>query len=130
MYMFIVQIFCEFCELCNVLPWYWNTLFYSLVSSEENSLFTQLVATIASHNNLAFLVQLVPTLLGRQRYYGMRSLPDTSPHDQQWESNPRPFDLESNTLCTWPHAVLYESNYTINHKNDFESTKIMQIYTH
>ena len=26
----------------------------------------------------------------------MRSLPDTSMHDQQWESNPRPFDLESN----------------------------------
>ena len=29
--------------------------------------------------------------LGGQRQYGMRSLPDTSTHDQQWESNPRPF---------------------------------------
>ena len=33
-----------------------------------------------------------PLLLGAQRQYGMRSLPDTSTHDQQWESNPRPSD--------------------------------------
>ena len=35
-----------------------------------------------------------PSLLGEQRQYGMRSLPNTSTHDQQWESNPRPSDLE------------------------------------
>ena len=34
----------------------------------------------------------------------MKSLPDTSTHDQQWESKPRPFDLESKALTTWPHA--------------------------
>ena len=34
----------------------------------------------------------------------MRSLPNTSTHDQQWESNPRPFDIESNALSTMPHA--------------------------
>ena len=45
-----------------------------------------------------------PSLLGGQRQYGMRSLPNTSTHDQQWESNPRPSDLESNTLSTGPHA--------------------------
>ena len=36
----------------------------------------------------------------------MRSLPDTSTHDQQWESNPGPFDLYSNTLSTRPHAFM------------------------
>ena len=46
-----------------------------------------------------------------QRQYGMRSLPNASTHDQQWESNPRP-DLESNALSTWPHALdfLEDSN--------------------
>ena len=36
----------------------------------------------------------------------MRSLPDTATHDQQWESNPRPSDPESNTLSTGPHAPI------------------------
>ena len=40
-----------------------------------------------------------PSLLGRQRQYGM-SLPDTSTHDQQWESNPRPFDLDLDLLIS------------------------------
>ena len=34
-----------------------------------------------------------PSLLGRQRQYGMRSLPNTSTQGQQWESNPRYFEL-------------------------------------
>ena len=41
-----------------------------------------------------------PSLLGRQRQYGLGMLPDTSIYDQQWESNPRPFDLESDALGT------------------------------
>ena len=32
------------------------------------------------------------------------SLPDTSTHGQRLESNPRPSDVESNTLSTGPHA--------------------------
>ena len=45
-----------------------------------------------------------PLRLGGHRQYGMRSLPDTSAHDQQWETNPRPSDLKSNarSTCTWP----------------------------
>ena len=39
-----------------------------------------------------------------QGQYGMKRLPDTSTHDQQWESNARPSDLESNTLSTRPPA--------------------------
>ena len=39
-----------------------------------------------------------PLLLGGQRHHGMRSLPDTFTHDQQWESNPRPSDLKCNAL--------------------------------
>ena len=35
----------------------------------------------------------------------MRSLPDTSTHDQQWESNPGPSDVESNTLSAESHAL-------------------------
>ena len=34
----------------------------------------------------------------------LRSLPDTYTHDQQWESNPRPFNLESNVISTPLHA--------------------------
>ena len=36
--------------------------------------------------------------------YPLRSLPDTSTHDQHWESNPKPSDLESNAPSTWPHT--------------------------
>ena len=39
-----------------------------------------------------------PLLLGGQRQHKMRSFPDTSTHDQQRESNPRPLDLQSNTI--------------------------------
>ena len=43
----------------------------------------------------------------------MRSLPDSFRHDQQWESNPRPFDLESNALSTGPYAP---TNQHTNHQ--------------
>ena len=46
-----------------------------------------------------------PVRLGEQRQYGIGSLPDISTHGQQWESNPRPFDLESNALSTGLHAL-------------------------
>ena len=39
-----------------------------------------------------------PLGLGGLRQCRIRSLPDTSTHDQYWESNPRLSDLESNTL--------------------------------
>ena len=45
-----------------------------------------------------------PLRLGGPRQCGIQSLPDTSTHGQQWESNPRPSDLESNTLSTRPYA--------------------------
>ena len=31
-------------------------------------------------------------------------------HGQHWESKPRPSDLESNALSTWPHAPLLSPN--------------------
>ena len=34
----------------------------------------------------------------------MRSLCNTSTHDQQWELNSRPSDLEKNALSTQPYA--------------------------
>ena len=45
-----------------------------------------------------------PSLLCKQRQCEVRSLPSTSTHDKRCESNPRPFDLESNALSTRPHV--------------------------
>ena len=39
-------------------------------------------------------------MLSGQRQYGMRSLPQTSTHDQQWKSNTRLSDLEFKALFT------------------------------
>ena len=36
----------------------------------------------------------VPFMAGQTGQGGMGLLPSTSTHDQHWESNPRPFDLE------------------------------------
>ena len=47
-----------------------------------------------------------PLRLGGPRQCGIRSLPNTSTHGQHWESNPRPSDLESNALSTWPHVPM------------------------
>ena len=38
------------------------------------------------------------SLLARQKQYGMRSLPDTSTHGKQWESNPRACCLNKDSL--------------------------------
>ena len=45
-----------------------------------------------------------PLRLGGPRQCGIWSFPNTSTHGQHWESNPRPFYLESNALSTWPRA--------------------------
>ena len=67
-------------------------VFYSLISSGEDSLFVHFAAATANHYNFGFLHSTrYPSLLGRQRKYGMRSLPNTSTHDQQWEWNPQTF---------------------------------------
>ena len=85
----------EFSRLHNLHPMYWNSLLYGLISSGENSAhFLQLMPFTI----LQFLFDQVR--LGGERQYGKRSLPDTSAHDQQWESNQRPSDFESNTLST------------------------------
>ena len=46
---------------CYLQPWFWNTLFYGLISSGENSAFTDCGAAIANHSNLAFSFYQVPT---------------------------------------------------------------------
>ena len=48
----------------NLHPWYWNTLFYSLISSGENSAFAYFAAAIANHYNLAFSFHQVPITAG------------------------------------------------------------------
>ena len=48
-----------------------------------------------------------PLWLGGPRLCGIRRLSDTSTRGQQWESNSRPSDLESNALSTWPHAPTF-----------------------
>ena len=40
----------------------------------------------------------------------MRRLPNTCTHEQQWESNPRPVDLDSNALSAMPHAPLFSTS--------------------
>ena len=45
-----------------------------------------------------------PLRLDGLRQSGIQNLPDTFTHGQHWESNPRPFDLESNALSTEPDA--------------------------
>ena len=42
--------------------------------------------------------------LDRLRQCGVGSLLDTLTHVQHLELNPRPFDLESNAMSTWPHS--------------------------
>ena len=42
--------------------------------------------------------------VGGPRQCGIQSLFNTSTHGQQWESNPRPSDLEFNALSIRPHA--------------------------
>ena len=100
-YMLIVWYPSKFNRLHNSHPWYWNSPLYGLISSGENSAhFLQLLPFIIFH----FLSTRYPSLLGGQMQYEMRSLPYTSTHDKQLESNPRNSDLESNTLSTGPHT--------------------------
>ena len=68
-----------------------------------------------------------PLRLGGPRQCGIRSLPDTSTHGQCWESNPRPSDLESNALSTWPHDLFNSEKrpWGIEWKSNFCSFRIV-----
>ena len=85
--MFIVWYPSEFSRLHNLYPWYWNSLLYSLISSGENSAFAHFAAAIVDHYNLDFSFTRYPSLLGGQRLYDMRGLPDNSTHSRQRDSN-------------------------------------------
>ena len=74
--------------------------------------FSTFSTTNASHNFPIFHSTRYPLLLGGLRQYGMRILPDTSTHDQEWESNPTPSDLKSNALSTWPRAPITTTGVT------------------
>ena len=50
------------------------------------------------------LCTMYPLRMGGPKQSGIRSLPDTSTHGQQWELSPRPSDLESNALTTGPRV--------------------------
>ena len=54
-----------------------------------------------------FLSTRCQLLLSKQRQNGVRSLPNTSTHDQQWELSPRTFDLQFNALSIRSHALSY-----------------------
>ena len=43
----------------------------------------------------------------------MRSLPDTSTHNQQWELSPRPFDRESNQSASCSHIVTQAASFSV-----------------
>ena len=64
MYMFIVQISPQDQQTVQFTPWYWNTLFYSLISSGENSASAHFAAAVANHYNLAFSFHQVPINAG------------------------------------------------------------------
>ena len=55
---------CEFTADCNIRPWYWSSVLYSLISSGENSAFDHFAAAIANHYNLALSFRQVPITAG------------------------------------------------------------------
>ena len=58
----------------------------------------------------------VPITVGWKETVLNVNLLDASIHDQQLESNPRHFDLQSNALAPWPRAFkcLYLNLFLIN----------------
>ena len=78
-------------------PWIQQTLQFTPLVLQFSLIWSHLLwaefsafsAANAIHKFPIFHSTSYPLLLGGQRQYGMRSLPDTSTHDQQWESNPR-----------------------------------------
>ena len=66
--------------------------------------FTAFSAANAIHNFSNFRSTRYPSLLGGQRQHGMRSLPDTSTHDHQRESNPTPDHL---ILSPMPYPLVH-----------------------
>ena len=72
----------------------------------DNSAYAYSAAAIANHYKAAFSIHqahLFHCLHELRLVKNDEAFPDTSTHDQQRESNPRPFDLESNALSTKPH---------------------------
>ena len=67
--------------------------------------------TKATHIQFSFTGY--PSLLGRQKQHGMRRLSDTATCTLRWELNPRPFDFESDTLSTQPHAQIFLDLFTV-----------------
>ena len=53
---------------------------------------------------------MYPLLQGEQRQHGMRTVPDTSRHDQLWDLNPSGMDLESNAWTTWWYVPKLSQN--------------------
>ena len=93
-------------------PWYWNFTVYNpgigtlsyTISSPLGRI--QHIFCSKCHSQFTIFPTRYPLLLGGQRQYRMRSLPNTSTHDQQWESNPIPSGLNPNDLSIWPHAPI------------------------
>ena len=100
-------------------PWYFNTLFYILISSEETPacfLQLQLIVTIAL---LSF--HQVPITVGGLRQHGMRStgISDTFTRDQQWEKKPQTFCSQMHykkfNICTF--QICFCNHTTIGSKS-------------
>ena len=92
----------------QLLSLVWDTHHFSNLISPgriQRTHHTSDYACSLSHS-VTIIVHQAPSLLSRQKQYGMRSLPDTSAYDMQRESNSRPLDLASNTLLTGPHAPI------------------------
>ena len=73
----------EFSRLHNLRPWYWNSLLYSFISSEENT--CTLCCSYSQSLQFSFLIPP-----GTHHYCvdrGMIGLPDTSTHSRQCDTN-------------------------------------------
>ena len=79
--------------------------------------FNTFSAANAIKNFLIFHSTRYTLVLGGQRQYRMRSLPNTSTYDQQWESNPRPSDLVQCPihLATYSHYPIVPNQRKIIH---------------
>ena len=60
-----------------------------------------------------------PSLLGRQRQYGMRSLPNTSTHGQQWESDPQTFSFQAQCPILLDTTYFHSLSIALNHLSWF-----------
>ena len=81
-----------------ITPRYWNSRFYSLISLGRMQHF---FCTCSHAHSTNFRSTWYPLLLGGQKHCGFKAYPRLS---HMTKSNPRPLDLGSYALTTWPRT--------------------------